>query len=87
MLISLTYWSLLKDHVVLSFLFIFCLLAATYSSCLQDCDTVRFILLHLTIFLISYFISIAFGCMVNCRIYRIHFILPTFLVSSQIQSI
>ena len=50
MLISLAYWSLLKDHVVLSFLFIFFLLAATYSSCLQDCGTVRFILLHPTIF-------------------------------------
>ena len=50
MLISLTYWSLLKDHVVLSFLFIFCLLAVVYSSCLQDCGTVRFILLHPTIF-------------------------------------
>ena len=50
MLISLTYWSLLKDHVVLSFLFIFCLLTTAYFSCLQDCDTVRFILLHPTIF-------------------------------------
>ena len=50
MLISLTYWSLLKDYVVLSFLFIFCLLAAAYFSCLQDCGTVRFILLHPTIF-------------------------------------
>ena len=30
-LISLTCWSLLKDQVVLSFLFIFCLLAAVYS--------------------------------------------------------
>ena len=44
------YWSLLKVHVVLSFLFIFCLLVAVYSSCLQDCGTVRFILLHPTIF-------------------------------------
>ena len=50
MLISLSYLSLLKDHVVLSFLFIFCLLASAYSSCLQDCGTVRFILLHPTIF-------------------------------------
>ena len=50
MLISLPYWSLLKDHVVLSFLFIFCLLATVYSSCLQDRGTVRFILLHTTIF-------------------------------------
>ena len=46
MLISLMYWSLLKDHVVLSFLFIFCLLASVCSSCLQDCGTVRLILLH-----------------------------------------
>ena len=50
MLISLTYWSLLKVHVVLSFLFIFCLLVAKYSSCLQDCGTIRFISLHPTIF-------------------------------------
>ena len=50
MLISLTYWSLLKDHVVLSFLFIFYLLVAAYLSCLQDCGMVRFILLHPTIF-------------------------------------
>ena len=50
MLISLTYWSLLKDHVVLSFLFIFCLLAAAYSSCLQDRGTVTFILPHPIIF-------------------------------------
>ena len=50
MLIYLTYWSLLKDHVVLFFMYIFCLLAIAYSSCLQDCDTVRFTLLHPTIF-------------------------------------
>ena len=50
MLISLTNWSLLKDHVVLSFLFIFCLLVVAYSSCLQDCGIVIFILLHPTIF-------------------------------------
>ena len=50
MFISLMYWSLLKDHVVLSFLLIFCLLAATYSSCLQECGTIRFILLHPIIF-------------------------------------